>query len=291
MGYSWSQGEGHGVYVPENPHKMAVILEDPRQEVVCHNAKFEVTHLKNNGITLTSFHDTKIAAYLLGLPSTHLKDLAVQELGLTPITYSEVTDGKDMSELTPEEILDYAAADADNTLRLWYELRTRLERNLLYSVYEDIEMPLIPVLSDMERCGVQVSIGQAIDAISFFENKMIQAEARAHEEIPLTVSIGSPEQLARWLEVQGAPILKRTEGKGLLATDENTLRSLNGWREETINAILDYRMFRKLSAFPKKFIELSAWDGALHPNFNQGGYYEESSDTSGSAPATGRLSC
>ena len=119
VGYSWSHGAGHGVYVPEKPHKMAVILEDPRQEVVCHNAKFEVTHLKNNGITLTNFHDTKIAAYLLGLPSTHLKDLAVQELGLKPITYSEVTDGKDMSELTPEEILDYAAADADNTLRLW----------------------------------------------------------------------------------------------------------------------------------------------------------------------------
>ncbi len=50
-------------------------------------------------------------------------------------------------------------------------------------------------------------------------------------------------------------------------------------------------MFRKLSAFPKKFKELSGWDGALHPNFNQGGYYEESSDSSGSAPATGRLSC
>ena len=60
VGYSWSQGEGHGVYVPEKPHKMAVILEDPRQEVVCHNAKFEVTHLKNNGITLTNFHDTKL---------------------------------------------------------------------------------------------------------------------------------------------------------------------------------------------------------------------------------------
>ena len=107
----------------------------------------------------------------------------------------------------------------------------------------------------------------------------------------MTVSIGSADQLARWLEATGAPILKRTEGKGLLATDENTLRSLNGWHEHTINAILDFRMFRKLSAFPKKFLELSAWDGALHPNFNQGGYYEESSDTSGSAQATGRLSC
>ena len=291
VGYSWSHGAGHGVYVPEKPHKMAVILEDPRQQVVCHNAKFEVTHLKNNGITLTNFHDTKIAAYLLGLPSTHLKDLAVQELGLTPITYSEVTDGKDMSELTPEEILDYAAADADNTLRLWDELRLRLERNLLYSVYENIEIPLIPVLSDMERRGIEVSVTRAEETVSYFESKMIQAEARAHEEIPLTVSIGSADQLARWLEVNGAPILKRTEGKGLLATDENTLRSLNGWHQETIDCILDYRMFRKLSAFPKKFLELSAWDGALHPNFNQGGYYEESSDTSGSAPATGRLSC
>ena len=80
-----------------------------------------------------------------------------------------------MSELTPEEILDYAAADADNTLRLWNELRDRLERNLLYSVYEDIEMPLIPVLSDMERRGVEVDIEKAIDTISYFENKVIQA--------------------------------------------------------------------------------------------------------------------
>jgi len=291
VGYSWSTEPGHGVYVPDKPRALVWPLEDPEQEVICHNAKFEVTHLKNNGITLTNFHDTKLAAYLLGLPSTHLKDLAVQELGLIPITYSEVTDGKDMSELTPEEILDYAAADADNALKLWEELKPRLIEEELYSVYEDVELPLIPVLSDMERRGIKVDIDAAIGAVTFFEDMMAKAEAKAHEDIPDDIGIGSTDQLARWMEAEGAPITKRTEGKGLLATDENTLRGVEGWHEETVKALLDFRMFRKLSAFPKKFLELSAWDGALHPNFNQGGYYEESSDTCGSAPATGRLSC
>jgi DNA polymerase-1 len=158
-------------------------------------------------------------------------------------------------------------------------------------VYNNIEMPLVPVLAAMERRGVAVSASAVDDAIEFFEMMMIMAEARAHLDIPTSVNIGSSDQLARWLEDEGAPITKRTEGKGLLATDENTLRSIEGWHDDTMKAILDYKMFRKLSAFPKKFKELSGWDGALHPNFNQGGYYEESSDSSGSAPATGRLSC
>ena len=293
VGYSWSEEVGHGSYVPEKPYKMREILEDKLQEVICHNAKFEVTHLLNNDITLTNFHDTKLAAYLLGLPSTHLKDLAVQELGLKPITYSEVTNGKDMSELEPEEILEYAAADADNALRLWDVLKPRLEEKGLYSVYETIELPLVPVLADMERRGVKVSEVKVDEAIAFFEYMMEDTKAWVHAEggIPTDVNIDSSEQLARWLESEGAPITKRTEGKGLFATDENTLRSLGDWKSVVIHYLLQYKMFRKLSAFPKKFKELSSWDGALHPNFNQGGYYEESSDTSGSAPATGRLSC
>ena len=157
VGYSWSDVPGTGSYIPEKPYKMKTILEDPNQEVICHNSKFEYTHLKNNDITLTNFQDTKIAAYLLGLPSTHLKDLAVQELGIKPITYSEVTGGKDMSELTAEEILPYAAADADNTLQLWDALVTRLREYVLEDVYNNVEMPLVPVLSDMERRGVLVS--------------------------------------------------------------------------------------------------------------------------------------
>ena len=291
VGYSWSHKPQYGSYIPEKPIKMKSILEDNSQEVICHNAKFEITHLLNNGIKMNNFHDTKLAAYLLGLPSTHLKDLAVQELGLKPITYSEVTDGKDMSELAPEEILEYAAADADNALRLWLELKPRMEEAGVYDVYRDIEIPLVPVLAAMERRGVKVSEVKVDEAIEYFDTKMMEAERKAHEEIPEDLNIGSSDQLARWLEDEGAPITKRTEGKGLLATDENTLRSLGDWRKETIQAILDFKMFRKLGAFPKKFKELSQWDGALHPNFNQGGYYEESSDTSGSAPATGRLSC
>ena len=291
VGYSWSHEPGHGSYIPEKPHKMKSILEDYEQEVVCHNTKFEITHLLNNGITLTNFQDTKLAAYLLGLPSTHLKDLSVQELGLTPITYSQVTNGRDMSELEPEEILEYAAADADNALRLWQELKPRLDKEGLYNVYRDIELPLVPVLAAMERRGVAVDNDAIERAISFFEDKMQEAERRAHNDIPEDVNIGSSDQLARWLEGEGAPIRKRTNGKGMFATDEGTLKKLKGWHEDTVEAILDYKMFRKLMAFPKKFKELSSWDGALHPNFNQGGYYEESSDSSGSAPSTGRLSC
>ena len=291
VGYSWSTEAGRAVYIPEKPYKMKSILEDPTQKVICHNSKFEYTHLKNNDIVMANFEDTKIAAYLLGLPSTHLKDLAVQELGIKPITYSEVTGGKDMSELTPEEILEYAAADADNTLQLWELLESRLKELKLEGVYNDVEMPLVPVLSDMERRGIMVSIEAVDSAIEYFKDKQDDAERRAHHEIPDDVNIGSGDQFAHWLESQDAPITKRTDGKGLLATDENTLRNLEDWHKETIDAVLEFKMFRKLGAFPRKFKELSGWDGALHPNFNQGGYYEESSDTSGSAPATGRLSC
>ena len=291
VGYSWSTEPGRAVYIPEKPYKLKSFLEDPTQEVICHNAKFEYTHLKNNGIELTNLQDTKLAAYLLGLPSTHLKDLAVQELGIKPITYSEVTKGKDMSELTAEEILDYAAADADNTLQLWEMLKPRMEELGVDGVYENVEIPLIPVLSDMERRGMMVDTGAVDVAIEYFQTKQDDAERRAHLYVPDDVNIGSGDQLATWLESEGAPITKRTDSKNLMATDENTLRSLGDWHKDAMDAILDFKMFRKLGAFPKKFKILSGWDGALHPNFNQGGYYEESSDSSGSAPATGRLSC
>ena len=241
VGYSWSHETGHGSYIPEKPFKMKEILESEGQEVICHNAKFEVTHLLNNDITLNNFQDTKLAAYLLGMPSTHLKDLAVQELGLTPITYTEVTDGKDMSELAPEEILDYAAADADNTLRLWEELKPRLEQWGLLDIYESVEMPLVSVLASMERRGMMVDQTKVDEAIAFFEYKMNDAEAWVHAEggIPIEVNIGSSEQLARWLESEGAPITKRTQGKNLMATDENTLRGLGDWKPSVMHFLLE----------------------------------------------------
>ena len=91
-------------------------------EVICHNTKFEYGRLRALGVTLRNYEDTKIAAYLLGYPSTHLKHLTRQELGIDPITYEQATQGRDMGDLTPEEILAYAAADPDHTLMLWQQV-------------------------------------------------------------------------------------------------------------------------------------------------------------------------
>ena len=258
---------------------------------MCHNAKFEHKILRRVGVDLQGFEDTKIAAYVLGETPTGLKPLAKQWLQVLPETYSDVTQGRDMSELTAEEITSYAAADADNTLRLWRDLEPLLHEHGVYSLYKNIELPLVPVLSKMEGRGVLVDeklceqVGWELGvAKSSARNRCIEAL-----EVGAGFNIDSPDQLEALFVGMGAPLTKRTPSDERFSVDADSLESIKEWNPALIRHLLDYRKYTKMQTYVDGFIDLRGPDGRLHTSMNQAGHFEEAGGT-GEAPSTGRMS-
>ena len=294
VGFSLSRFPEEAIYVPSAPKDPNILawLESDSPKVA-HNTKHEVTVLANQGITLGPCHDTKIAAYLLQYPVTRLGTLTYQVLNRRPIRYEEVTKGRSMADVPVEEIVPYAAADADHARRLWLEkLEPQLQEYGLWDLYEEVELPLIPVLAGMERRGIAIDRTWTWRVVDWFEGKARKAEKVLRQRGFLD-DLNSHEALARWLDGLGAPITDRTEVKGLPKTDKNTLLKLRqaGWRPDLVQPLLNWKMFRKLQQFPFKFLSLSGQDSILHPSFNQAGHWEETEGDAPESPASGRLSC
>lgn len=292
VGFSVSARSGEAYYCTDDIARLRTLAESPRITKICHNAKFEWKVLRNTfGIELTRFEDTKLAAYLLGEPDTGLKHLARQYLGVQPRTYKEVTGGRDMADLDPSEVTDYAAADADYTRQLWWTLGPKLASAGLVQVYKNIELPLIPVLAKMEGRGVRLDVAGAQTLLDDISSKRAAARAVAVSLLQMTEdsALDSHEQLAAALERADVPIRKRTRVKWFLATDEASLEEARSAAPDIVGAVLDYRKLSKLETYVKGWLGLVGSDGRLHPSFNQVGHWEEIGGTGG-APSTGRLS-
>ena len=149
IGFSVVKDSG-AVYCEAPSSHIKRFLEDDGVEVIAHNAKFEYIVGKNSGIEITNLHDTKLMAYVLRKPSTELKDLVWNELGVAMTRYEEV-DWDDV-----EQVTQYGAADSDMTYQLYYTLKRQLEQQGMWDVYETIERPLLTVLARMEMDGVGI---------------------------------------------------------------------------------------------------------------------------------------
>ena len=270
---------------------LKTLAENPSIVKICHNAKFEYKVLRNHDINLVNFHDTKLAAYLLGEHSTGLKELARQYLSVAPVTFKELPGGRDISELVPASVASYACADADNTLRLWHILERRLYEEELYGVYERVELPLVPVLADMERIGVQISAeaGQHLR-----DDLIVQLDSCRQGLSGLLggdINPNSHEQLGQRLKDLGAPIRRLTPSKGLPGTDaDKDLLPIRDWNPTLIDAILEYKHYQKLMGYVNNLLELRDAHDVIHTSYNQAGTWEESGGVTRSAPATGRIS-
>ena len=295
VGWSASIEEWQGWYVPGESFGlyMARMLESEALTKVCHNAKFEHKILAKCGVNFKGFEDTKIAAYVLGETPTGLKTLAKQWLQVLPETYSEVTQGKDMSELAPEDIMSYAAADADNTLRLWHELEPLLHSNGVYDLYKNVELPLVPVLAEMEGRGVLIDLETVDEVIGKLAREIMGAEymCRKALEVEPEFNVASPDQLEARLSELGAPLRTKTKGGKRYSVDAVALQKLaeRGWRPDITVPLLEYRKLAKLLSYAAGWPALRGPDGRLHPAMNQSGHFEEAGGT-GEAPSTGRLS-
>ncbi len=232
--------------------KIKPILEDPSIKKIGQNIKFDFLVLSQNNIEIKSFEDTMLISYTLDAGSNrhNLDTLSEIHLNHKTISYKElVGTGKNklnFSDITLDKATEYAAEDADVTLRLYNHLRTRLDEEKLNKIYEDFEKPMVKLLSKLEFNGIKVDDEYLKKLSKSFEERLKKIEKEIHSIAGKEFNIASPKQLGEIIynELKIAK-LKKTK-KGSLATSANILEDLALSGHKFPNLVLEWRQISKL---------------------------------------------
>ena len=232
--------------------KIKPILEDSSIKKVGQNIKFDLIILKQNGININSIEDTMLISYALdaGTNRHNLDTLAEIHLNHKTISYKEIVgSGKNkinFSEVPIDQATEYAAEDADITLRLYTLLKSRLDAEKLNQVYELFEKPMVHLLSKLEINGIKVDDKYLKNLSKKFEEKLKKIEKEIYSIAGKKFNIGSPKQLGEIIynELKIAK-LKKTR-KGSLATNASILEDLALTGHKFPKMILDWRQVSKL---------------------------------------------
>jgi DNA polymerase-1 len=252
------------------------VLENIEAAKIAQNGKFDITVLAEHGIDLQNFtFDTMIAAYILGEKSLNLKALAFNKLGIEmrPITELIGTGAKQktMADVDIEDAVKYSCADADVTFRLKGILEEELKAQGLWQLFSDIEMPLVPVLVDMERTGVALDTELLQNMSNTMGAEMLRLEKEIYNSLGHQFNINSSQQLSQVL-FEELQLPKPRKTKSGYSTDASVLEELKG-AHPMIEMILQYRQLAKLkSTYTDAFLTLlNPRTGRLHTSFNQTG--------------------
>ncbi len=251
------------------------------------NLKYDLTVLANYGVRPTPpLFDTMLAHYLIQPELRHNMDylaeiyLDYQTIHIEELIGPKGKNQRNMADLPPRNICDYACEDADVTLQLMHPLKKELEENGLMRVFEDIEMPLMPVLAKMERNGVVLDTEALAETGRHFTERMEQLEKEIFELAGHPFLLTSPRQVGEVLfdELKLNEKAKKTKS-GQYSTGEEVLEALRA-KHPIVGKILAHRGLKKLlstyvEALPKL---IHPQTGRLHTSFNQ------------AVTATGRLS-
>ncbi len=263
------------------------LLEDADKHKVGQNLKYDMSVLANHGITLRGIaHDTMLESYVLDSTATRhdMDSLALKYLGRSTIHFEDIA-GKGAKQLTfnaikVEEAGPYAAEDADITLRLHQTLWPRLEaEGRLASVFRDIELPLVPILSKIERQGALLDVAMLGRQSEELGKRLKELETEAHEAAGEAFNLGSPKQLGEILfQKLELPVIKKTP-KGAPSTAEEVLQEL-ALDYELPRLVLEHRGLSKLkSTYTDKLPGMvNPQTGRVHTSYHQ------------AVAATGRLS-
>ena len=263
------------------------LLEDESRGKVGQNLKYDASVLANHDITLRGIRfDTMLESYVLDSTATRhdMDSLALKYLGQKTIHFEDVA-GKGAKQLTFNQVKledagPYAAEDADITLRLHQELWPRLEQHEgLRNILTTIEVPLVPVLSRIERQGALISRELLVQQSGELGKRLMELEGEAHELAGQPFNLGSPKQLGDILfEKLQLPVIKKTP-KGAPSTAEDVLAEL-ALDYPLPKVLLEYRSLSKLkSTYTDKLPEMiNAGTGRVHTSYHQ------------AVAATGRLS-
>jgi len=264
------------------------LLEDPARPKAGHNLKYDMSVLANHGIELRGIaQDTMLESYVLdSTASRHDMDsLALKYLGHRTIHFEDIA-GKGASQLTFDQIPleqagPYAAEDAEVTLRLHRAFAPRLDQLPgLARLYREIEIPLVPVLSRLERQGVRIDRERLADQSRDLSERLARLEEAAYQVAGRPFNLGSPKQIGEiFFAEQGLPVLEKTP-KGAPSTAESVLQQLADAGHELPRLILEHRGLAKLkSTYTDKLpLMVSPITGRVHTSYHQ------------AVAATGRLS-
>ena len=263
------------------------LYEDDKIMKIGQNIKYDYEVLSNYGVTLKGkMFDTMIAHYLIQPELHHNMDYMAETLLHYKTIHIEDLLGpkgkkqKNMRDLSPADIYEYAAEDADITLRLKNVLEPKLKELSVERLFWDIEMPLVRVLADMELSGVRLDTDALQETSRIFTERMSQYEQEIYKEAGEEFNISSPKQVGDILfgkmQIMDKPKKTKT---GQYVTSEEVLQSLEA-KHPIVRNILNYRGMKKLlstyvDALPKL---INPRTGHIHTSFNQ------------ALTATGRLS-
>ncbi|HYQ70513.1 MAG TPA: DNA polymerase I [Gammaproteobacteria bacterium] len=263
------------------------LLESKEHIKIGHNLKYDRNVLANHDIILDGVRfDTMLESYVLESTATRhdMDSVAFKYLGYTTIKYEDVA-GKGAKQLSFNEVpvetaAPYAAEDADITLRLHAAMWPQLTGvPALEQIYDDIEAPLVMVLSDMERTGVVVDSKRLAEQSKYLAGRIAAIEEEAHREAGQPFNLGSPKQIQALLfDTLKLPVLAKTP-TGVPSTAESVLLEL-ALDYPLPRLILDYRAFSKLkTTYTDKLpLQICPATGRVHTSYHQ------------AVAATGRLS-
>ncbi|QQE63752.1 DNA polymerase I [Leptolyngbya sp. BL0902] len=261
------------------------ILESAEFPKALQNAKYDRLVLRNQGIQLAGVEfDTMLASYVLNPESSHnLTDLSLRYLNLVAQSFTDlVPKGKTIADIAISAVAEYCGADVHTTYLLVPKLRAELAENpQLYGLFSGIELPLEPVLAEMETIGVRVDANYLSKFSKTLETDLAQIEKDAYEAAGETFNLASPKQLSElFFEKLGLDKKKSRRNKsGGYSTDAATLEKLQG-DHAVVDLVVEHRTLSKLkSTYVDALPALIRPDTQrVHTDFNQ------------AVTATGRLS-
>lgn len=296
VGLSFSVSENEAFYVPVPADRQQAqnivnifkpVYEQSSILKIGQNIKYDMEVLANYGVELAGeMFDTMLAHYLLQPEQRHnMDDMAETYLGYRTIHIDELIGPKgkgqkSMRDLPPEEVYEYAAEDADVTLKLKNLLEPKLKESGVWQLFSEVEMPLVRVLASMEMNGVRLDTDSLKETSQILTARMNDIEQEIYRLAGEEFNIASPRQVGEILFGKMKIVEKPKKTKtGQYVTSEEVLQQLRG-KSEIVGKILEHRGLKKLlgtyvDALPKL---VNPRTGHIHTSFNQ------------TVTATGRLS-
>jgi len=252
------------------------LLEDESVLKIGQNIKYDILIMQQHNINITPIDDTMLLSYALhaGEHGQGMDELSQRYLDIKPISYDEVTGtGKNRLRFDEVEIAkaaNYAAEDADITMRLWQFFKPQLAKEKLLTLYETIERPLVPVLTKMETHGIKVDLPQLAGLSKDFSARMTEYEREIYVLAGREFNVGSPKQLGEILfdemKLEGG---KKSDKSGAYSTDSGVLEDLAEQGHVLPEKILRWRELAKLKSTYTDSLanQINPKTGRVHTNF------------------------
>jgi DNA polymerase-1 len=260
--------------------KLKPLLEDPAVLKVGHNFKFDWIVFDRRGIKVAPVDDSLVMSFNLdagGLASHSMDDLAKKHLDHECIAFKDVCGSGQkqikFNQVPLDRATEYAAEDADVTLRLWTRFKTRLPHERVARIYERVDRPLVPVVARMEREGVKVDREELGRLSHEFQTQITALEERICGEADCQFTIGSPQQLGEVLFGKMGLKGGRKGKSGTWSTDVNELERLSRDGVPIASLVLEWRQLSKLKSTYTDALQqqINKETGRVHTSYSLSG--------------------